>query len=109
MKQLPRAVDYRDNDTPESALRRIYMWARDVVACLKQIPDVIYTTVTVPAGGELSVTSTGTPRSVLVARVVAGAVSAAPGVEWAPIAGGFTITAVHGVAGAATLSLRVEV
>lgn len=109
MRQLPRQVDYRDSDTPESALRRLYMWARDVVACLKRIPDVIYTTVTIPAGGELDVTTTGVPRSVLVARVVAGAVSAAPGVEWVPIAGGFTITAVHGVAGAATLSLRVEV
>jgi hypothetical protein len=109
MKLLPRSFEYRFGDTFDSVAVRLAIWTRDAIKSFSAIPDVSYTTVTVPSGGELDVTSTGTPRSVVVARVVAGAVSAAPGIEWVPIAGGFTITAVHGVAGAATLSLRVEV
>jgi hypothetical protein len=109
MKRLPRSFEYRSGDTPENIATRLAIWTRDVIQSFARIPDVVYTSVTIPSAGEIDVTSTGTPRSVVVARVEAGTVSAAPGIEWEPIAEGFRITAVHGVAGAATLSLRVEV
>jgi len=68
-----------------------------------------YVTVTIATGETPSITTLGTPRAVSVARVTSGTVSAAVGVDWAPVAGGFEVLGVYGVALPATLSLRVEV
>lgn len=109
MKQLPRQIDYRTSDTPDSALRRLFTWARDVVECLRRVPDVAYLEVSIPASGTLDVVRTeGQPRSVLVARA-AGAATGAPAVDWVPVAGGFAVTATYGVTLPATVTLRVEV
>lgn len=109
MKLLPRSFEYRDGDTLENVGARLAIWTRDVIQSFKAIPEVVY--LTVPwAGTSLPVAVRGgTPRSVVVARVESGTVSAAPGVEWEPIASGFQLTAVYGVSSPATLSLRVEV
>ena len=109
MKVLPRAFDYRDGDDLKSVGQRLAEWTRDVIQSFSRIPDVFY--LTVPWAGVATPVAVrgGTPRSVVVARVEEGTVSAAPGIEWEPIASGFQLTAVYGVSSPATLSLRVEV
>lgn len=109
MRLLPRSFEYRIGDTAEGVATRVAEWARDVRKSLARVPDVEY--VTVPwTGDAVSVFAAGgAPRSVVVARVVDGTVTAAPGVEWEPVASGFRMTAVHGVSAPATLLLRVEV
>lgn len=109
MRVLPRSFEFRKDDSPESVGTRLAIWTRDVIQSFKAIPEVVY--LTVPwAGTSLPVAVRGgAPRSVVVARVESGTVSAAPGVEWEPIAAGFQLTAVYGVSSPATLSLRVEV
>jgi hypothetical protein len=110
MRVLPRSFEYRKDDTPESVGQRVAAWTRDAIQSFSRIPDVTYTAVTVPSGETVDVlVANGIPRSVLVARVVSGTVTAAPGIDWVPVAGGFTIRAVYGVAGTAVLALRVEV
>jgi hypothetical protein len=109
VKKLPRAIDYRSIDEMPGVLRRFAMWSRDVVEALRAVPDVSYVTVSPPSAGSLAVESDGTPRSVVVARVASGTVTAAPGIDWIPSHGGFTIRAVHGVTGTVSLVLRIEV
>ncbi len=109
MRLLPRSLEYRKGDTPESVGERLAIWTRDVIAALRLVPDVTYTTITAVDLPLTVAVDGGAPRSVLVARVVSGTVSAAPGVEWSPAATGFTLTAVHGVTGTPVLALRVEV
>lgn len=109
MRLLPRSFEYRSGDTAESISTRLAIWTRDVISALARVPDVSYVTVTatgLPATVEVA---NGTPRGVLVARVVSGTVAAAPGIEWSPAATGFVLTAVHGVTGTPVLTLRVEV
>ena len=109
MRLLPRSLEYRKDDSPESVGTRLAIWTRDVIAALRGVPDVSYTTVTA-TDLPLTVAVDGrAPRSVLVARVVSGTVAAAPGIEWSPAATGFSLTAVHGVTGTPVLALRVEV
>ena len=109
MKLLPRSFEYRDGDTFESVGQRLAIWTRDVIKSFSVIPDVAYLTVQWTGVAVPVFVRGGTPRSVVVARVEDGTVSAAPGVTWEPIATGFKLTAVYGVASPATLSLRVEV
>ena len=109
MRLLPRSFEYRSGDTAESIGTRLAVWTRDVIAALRTVPDVTYATVTATDLPITVAVDGGAPRSVLVARVVSGTVSAAPGVEWSPAATGFTLTAVHGVTGTPVLALRVEV
>lgn len=109
MKSLPRSFEYRTGDTAEGIGTRLAVWTRDVIAALRMVPNVKYTTVTATGLPITVAVDGGTPRSVLVARVVSGTVSAAPGVEWSPAATGFVLTAVHGVTGTPVLTLRVEV
>ncbi len=110
MRILPRSLEYRVGDTLESIGTRLAVWTRDVIQALRQLPEVAYVTATVPSGEIVAVASSaGIPRSVVVARVVSGTVTAAPGIDWLPTAGGFTIRAVYGVTGTAVLALRVEV
>ena len=109
MRLLPRSLEYRKGDTPESIGTRLAIWTRDVIASFRDVPDVSYATITAPDLPVTVAVDGGPPRSVLVARVVSGTVSAAPGVEWSPAATGFVLTAVHGVTGTPVLALRVEV
>jgi len=110
MRLLPRSLEYRKDDSPESVGTRLAIWTRDVIAALRGVPDVSYTTVTatdLPL--TVAVDGGGAPRSVLVARVVSGTVTATPGIEWSHINGGFRVDAVYGITGASRLMLRVEV
>ena len=109
MRLLPRSLEYRDGDTFESVAARLAIWTRDVIAALRTVPSVTYTTITATDLPLTVAVDGGAPRSVLVARVVSGTVAAAPGVEWSPAATGFVLTAVHGVTGTPVLTLRVEV
>ena len=109
MRLLPRSLEYRKDDSPESVGTRLAIWTRDVIAALRLVPDVTYATVTATDLPLTVAVDGGAPRSVLVARVVSGTVASAPGVEWSPAATGFVLTAVHGVTGTPVLALRVEV
>ena len=108
MKKLPRAIDYRSIDEMPGVLRRFAMWTRDVVESLQDVPDVSYVTVTMPQEGR-PIASDGIPRSVTVARVITGTITATPGLDWIPSAGGFIVRAVYGVTGTVSLVLRIEV
>ena len=109
MKSLPRSFEYRKGDTAENVGTRLAIWTRDVIAAFKRIPDVTYIEVPIASGGSADVESAGTPSAVSVARVVSGTVTAAPGIEWSHINGGFRVDAVYGITGASRLMLRVEV
>ena len=109
MRRLPRSFEYRKGDALESIGTRLAVWTRDVISALRDVPDVSYATITATDLPRTVAVDGGAPRSVLVARVVSGTVSAAPGVEWSPAATGFVLTAVHGVTGTPVLALRVEV
>lgn len=110
MKKLPRSLELRAEDNERTMRVRIMEWTRDVLKSLRTIPDVEFISVDVPSSPDVDVrTENGRPRSVSIARVLSGTVTAAPGIEWDPAANGFTITALHGFSGDARLSLRVEV
>lgn len=109
MRRLPRSFEYRKGDTPESIGTRLAVWTRDVIAAFRDVPSVTFATVTATDLPLTVAVDGGTPRSVMVARVVSGTVAAAPGIEWSPAAAGFVLTAVYGVTGTPVLALRVEV
>ena len=109
MKKLPRSLELRTSDPIGTVYQRIAEWARDVAAALKLVPDVSYVTVDIPSGGTASIAVTGRARSVMVARVVSGTVTAAPGINWSPTEDGVLVSSVYGVTGASRLTLRVEV
>ena len=60
MRLLPRSLEYRKGDTPESIGTRLAIWTRDVIAALRLVPDVTYATVTATGVPALS-TSTLPP------------------------------------------------
>jgi hypothetical protein len=109
MKKLPRSLELRTSDGAATVYQRLMEWARDVVTSLKLVPDVSYVTVDVPSGGTASIKLDGRARSVILARVVTGTVTATPGIDWSPTAAGFDVSAVYGVSGASRIALRVEV
>ena len=109
MKKLPRSLELRTADPAATVYQRLTEWARDVAAALKVVPDVSYVTVDIPSGGTASIAVAGRARSVMVARVVSGTVTAAPGIDWSPTEAGVLVSSVYGVTGASRLTLRVEV
>ena len=109
MKKIPRSLELRTSDPIGTVHQRIMEWTRDALASLKLVPDVSYVTVDIPSGGTASITVDGRARSVMVARVVSGTITAAPGIDWEPINNGVEVSAVYGVTGASRLTLRVEV
>lgn len=109
MIRIPRSLELRAKDGLDGVVARLSEWTRDVREILRQTPVVTYRTVTIPSGGTATIETDGAPRSVILARVVSGTITATPGIAWAPSRDGVTVGAVYGVTGDARLTLRIEV
>lgn len=109
MIKTPRSLELRSEDNEQVVRRNIMSWARDVVRYLRALPVVEFVTVTIPSAADRFVATDGRPRSVVVAQVLSGTATGAPGITWEPERQGFRVTALHGFSGDARLVLRVEV
>lgn len=107
----PRTVRFESDDSGVSRARRLNKFVRESIGYLEHVPRTLYRDLVIEDASVIPAVATpeGEPKSVTVARVIEGTVSAAVGVDWEPSNSGVKVNAVYGVAAPARLTLRIEV
>lgn len=108
---VPRPVRFESGDTPVSRARRLNKFTRETSAYLAQVGRVYFRDLVITDASVIPAVAVpeGAVRSVTVARVVEGTVTAAPGVNWSPTSSGVEVSGFYGVAAPCRLTLRIEV